>query len=1039
MRFKLITTNLVFLVIVVTSLFSIQEIPYGTGSWDEDLYGNHRVVIQVNESTDAVWAHISWRRKDRNPKQKATILVDAQTGRQVLNLCRIRINREFSDFVFQPTSGPGKYFLYYLPYHMEGRSNYPKVTYPLPEQTAEAEWLQSHGLTHDALFSLNPSEFAQADVKEFQAIDPLNSFYPMEVIATDTEIEDLLDRYPSSSYLLFPENRFYPIRMTNDLPYRWIQQGPLKIFKGSASRGEFYAFQIGVYACRSAITDLQISFSKFKNTQTEDVIPASSSRCFNTGGVDWTGKSFIKACPVEQGKIQALWCGIQVPQDLPPGEYKGEVTIAPAGMESSQVMVLLEVTEETLEDAGDSDPWRHSRLRWLDSTLALDDDIVPPFTPLKLDSTKVSCLGREVTIAKSGLLQSIQSYFTPEVTEIGKEGREILASPIKLVLEDANATVLPWTENGAEITKKAEGVIAWESTNTAGPLTMTCSAHMEFDGYVEFNIIITTQEDFQIDDISLEVPLRRDVTKFMMGMGFKGGLCPEQYHWKWDPEKNQDSAWIGDVNAGLQCSFRDERYSRPLNTNFYQLKPLFMPRSWWNEGKGRCDFIQEDEETFMIKASSGERTIKRGEELHYNFSLLITPFKTLDTKAQWSTRFYHAYKPVEEITATGANTINIHHANDINPYINYPFLRPLEMKQYIDRAHESGLKVKIYYTVRELTNRAPEIFALRSFGDEIFSDGPGGGFSWLQEHLVSNYINGWFVPKLKDAAIINSGVSRWHNYYLEGLNWLVNNVGIDGLYIDDVAFDRTVMKRLRKILDRNKEGALIDLHSANQFNPRDGFANSANLYLEHFPYINRLWFGEYFDYDYPPDFWLVEVSGIPFGLMGEMLQGGGNAWRGMLYGMTARLPWSGNPASMWEFWDEFGMENSEMIGYWSPSCPIKTDHEDILVTTYVKKDKVLISLASWAEEKTNCRLLIDWKALGLKPTNVQLMAPEIEEFQESTSFGPDDLIPVEPGKGWLLVLSEKALFKGDPVKREIDIKQIYEKILENLKALGYIK
>jgi hypothetical protein len=79
------------------------------------------------------------------------------------------------------------------------------------------------------------------------------------------------------------------------------------------------------------------------------------------------------------------------------------------------------------------------------------------------------------------------------------------------------------------------------------------------------------------------------------------------------------------------------------------------------------------------------------------------------------------------------------------------------------------------------------------------------------------------------------------------------------------------MKRLRKILDRSKQGALIDLHSANQYNPRDGFANSANLYLEHFPYIDRLWFGEYFDYDSAPDFWLVEVSGIPFGLMGEML------------------------------------------------------------------------------------------------------------------------------------------------------------------------
>ena len=47
--------------------------------------------------------------------------------------------------------------------------------------------------------------------------------------------------------------------------------------------------------------------------------------------------------------------------------------------------------------------------------------------------------------------------------------------------------------------------------------------------------------------------------------------------------------------------------------------------------------------------------------------------------------------------------------------------------------------------------------------------------------------------------------------------------------------------------------------------------------------------GEYFDYNSPPDFFLGEVSGIPFGLMGEMLQDGGHPYRGLVYGMTARV------------------------------------------------------------------------------------------------------------------------------------------------------
>ena len=181
-------------------------------------------------------------------------------------------------------------------------------------------------------------------------------------------------------------------------------------------------------------------------------------------------------------------------------------------------------------------------------------------------------------------------------------------------------------------------------------------------------------------------------------------------------------------------------------------------------------------------------------------------------------------------------------------------------------------------------------------------------------------------------------------------------------------------------------------------------STAANLYLEHFPYIDRLWFGEYFDYDVSPDFWLVEVSGIPFGLMGEMLQDGGNPWRGMLYGMTSRLPWAGDPRPLWKVWDDFKMAGSRMFGYWSPDCPVKTDNPDVLATVYVQDDRVLIALASWAEETTQVHLSIDWDAFVFKKEGWRLYAPEAPDFQSKAVFDPDAAIPVEPGKGWLLIL-----------------------------------
>ncbi len=984
---------------------SAAPIPYTTGAWDSDTLGNHRAVVEVAAPADAVRVVVPWRRRDTDPEKKNLIVVDAQSNVRVANLLRVSITREAGDLVFQPTSGKGRYFVYYLPYLGSGRSNYPKVVYPAPEQTAAANWaaryasLAGGGPTGTAPAPRLPA----ARVVEFQSIDEFNSFFPMEVIATSDEVKSLVARHPSVPYLVFPEDRRFPIRMTDDLPQRWIQSGANAPFHGAADRGEFYAFQVGVFAARAPIDRLDVQFGDLRSTSGGGVIPASALRCTNLGGRDWTGRAFTKTVSVPLGTVQALWFGVQVPQRAVPGAYRGEVTIAPGGMPPTRVALTLQVSARSIPASGDDEPWRQSRLRWLDSTLANDDEVVDPYTPLQLRDANVSILGRSVVLGRDGFPERIQSRFTQEMTSIGERSRDVLTGPIRLVAEGADTKIPEWTTSGIRFMRRGPGAVRWESDGSAGPLAMQTRAEMEFDGTIEFEVEVRALQPASLADIRLEIPLARDVARYMMGMGFKGGLRPASFEWTWNVENNQDSAWIGDVNAGLQFTLKDDKYSRPLNTNFYHSKPLVMPASWSNGGRGGCRMTERGQ-TLLVQCYSGPRAMRKGEAQRYDFRLMLTPFHPLDTRAQFSTRYFHAFKPVAEAASTGANTLNIHHATEINPYLNYPFLRPAQMKAYVDEAHGRGLKVKIYYTVRELSNHAAELFALRSLGDEIFSRGPGGGFAWLQEHLGSDYIAAWFVPELKDAAIINTGISRWHNYYVEGLAWLARNVGIDGLYIDDVAFDRTTMKRVRKVLDRARPGALIDLHSANQYNVRDGFASSANLYLEHFPFLNRLWFGEYFDYNSAPDYWLVEISGIPFGLMGEMLQDNGNPWRGMVYGMTGRLPWAGDPRPLWKAWDAFGIVDSRMVGFWVDGRPVKTGRPDVLATSYVRDGRTMVALASWANEKVEVRLTIDWQALGLDPASATLEAPAIEKYQEGRTFAAGQPIPVEPGRGWLIVI-----------------------------------
>lgn len=965
---------------------------YGVGIWNADSLGNHRVIVSVDKPADAVLATIDWRRRDLNPEAKNLIVVDAATGERITNVCRFTIDREQGEVVFQPQTVPGEYYIYYLKNVMSGSPYYPTVNYPAFENTASADWVKKNKLSGKKAPAL-----PAAKVVQFQAINELNSFYPMEVIATSNETARLLKEHPGEKYILFTEDRKFPIRMTTDIPYKWIADNRHDFFNGQADKGEYYVFQLGVWAARSNIENLHVDFSALTNKATGEQIPASSFTCFNTEGTDVTGTVFEKNCSVDKGKVQALWVGTQLPEHLSAGTYQGTVTVSAANAESKTVQVSLNVSENVIANHGDNEPWRHSRLRWLNSQIGFDDEVIAPYTPLVMKDKTISCLGREIKLSDLGLPEHITSYFKETMTGIGTNGRSVLAAPMELAADGG-----AWENLNFEITKHKQGAIAWKALNQNSRFLMDLEGEMESDGNIAYKVTLVAREDASVEDVALRTHLASGVGRYMMGLGEKGGYCPNDLRWKWDVEKNQDAVWVGDVNAGIQIRLYDNKYERPLNTNFYHQKPLHMPVSWCNAGNGGIDIHNAADGT-RINAYSGKRSVKKGDRLYYYFNLALTPFRPIDTDKQWRERYHHNYEFLDGIQKRGANVINIHHANAINPFINYPFLRTKEMKAYIDGAHARDMKVKIYNTVRELSNSCVEMFALRSLGNEIFSEGPGGGFSWLQEHLDQNYIGAWFVPGLKDAAIVNSGISRWHNYYLEGLDWLMKNVGIDGLYIDDLAFDRMTMKRIRKVMNRTNPGAMIDLHSANQYNPKDGFANSANLYLEHFPYLDRLWFGEYFNYDFPPEFWLVEVSGIPYGLMGEMLEGGGNPWRGMLYGMTGRSPRVDN-GPLWKLWDSFGMQNSEMIGYWVKDNPVKTGSEKTLATVYSHMgDKALISLATWEDTDAKVKLSIDWAKLGLDPSKVTLHAPAIENFQQETTWKPGDEIVVPKGKGLLII------------------------------------
>ncbi|MCK5276988.1 MAG: hypothetical protein KAK04_00595, partial [Cyclobacteriaceae bacterium] len=729
--------------------------------------------------------------------------------------------------------------------------------------------------------------------------------------------------------------------------------------------------------------------------------------CFNAGGIDLNGESFEKIINVGPGKIQALWFGVEIPNDAKQGTYFGQLLFNKKGLLTDTVFVKLNVSSKLISNYGDDSPEKMSRLRWLNSTIGTDKNaIIEPFNALDVSNTTIRILGRDIELNEFGLPEKISSYFTQEMTKLKEEKEEILAQPMRFDIITEDGQLEQWSTTSFNITQTYNSEANWEAINRSNNFMMYLSGTMEYDGMLDYKIKLIAKKDIGISDIKLKIPMQEEAAQYILGLGFKGGKRKKSIAWKWDVKKHQEGVWLGTVNKGLQYVLRDENYERPLNTNFYQDKPLNLPYSWYNDNKGGIRIVSENGYA-NVENYSGSRIIHIGDTLHFNVRFLITPFKLIDIVEHFTTRFVHKYVSVDSVVKLNGSVVNVHHANEINPYINYPFYNTEMQKAYIEEAHEKNIKIKLYNTIRELTYKSHELFALKSLGDEILNDGPGGGHSWLQEHLKSNYYSAWHATRVNDAAILNKGSSRWTNYYIEGINWLAKNQKIDGLYLDDIAFSRATVKRIASVLSKHRDSYVIDLHSANQYNHRDGYTNSAFLYMEHFPYVSRLWFGEYFEYGLGPDYWLTEVSGIPFGLTGEMLEKGGHPYRGLVYGMTNRVFGNHNPGALWKLFDDFEIATSEMLGYWVDRSPIKTDKTGIRSTIFLHRDKVLIVIGSWSDKNKNVQMKIDWETLDLSKNTSSLTSPKIDGLQGFNAFEINKPIPIQKNMGLILILNSE--------------------------------
>lgn len=875
--------------------------------------------------------------------------------------------------------------------------------------------------------------------------------------AVKSEVLEAFKKQHPANFWLFGEDRQFAVRR-NVIPAHWFENGAKQFqqFSGVARPGEFYVFQVCLVPGppdKNPAVDYKVVMESPNGIKAHALSGQSRGAAGESERTVWLMDREDGHVP----EVVPVWVGLQIPLDVKPGIYQGRVefdatvfrnsidSILKDGKNDAEKEVLnfsIKIEGGPLKESGVNEAWRLSRLKWLDSTIGNSDiEVTRPFMPIKVDEKmrSLEILGRCVTLGSNGIPARFTSFFSGSNTGILPVGREAFCSPPALECVIGGKNVV-WKTAEFGFTHKTPTKVRWHSVSRGGKLRLEVDGVLEFDGNLRLGMNLSSAsgdgaawiEGTPVDEVRFVVPWSKDVAKYAMGLGLQGGLCPEKLDWKWDVSKHQDAVWIGDANIGAMLRFKDGRsFRRPLINAYYDFSPLRLPASWGSGGIR----LEKTDAACVLTAYSGPTKVtsisKGSGGLSFDIDWYLTPFKPLDVKQHFNDRYYHAsqgaaVEDTAKLKADGVNIVEVHHNRLCNPYINYPFNDDSfgHLQDFVKKAHGDGVRVNLYYTTRELTQNLPEFFALKSMAGEIIlprkegvawpvtnRDGP---HPWLKEHVGEDIVPAWRenlkFPEYKqklDLAVITTPDSRWNNFYLEGLDYLVKKAGIDGLYIDDTALDRKSMQRARRILDADgNTGRRVSMHSWNHFNGLAKWSNSSIAFMELYPYYDGLWHGEGFNANASPEYMLVEMSGIPYGLMSEMLDHP-NPWHGMVFGMRTRWPWSDDPLNIWKLEDLFGIADSAYTGWWDAACPVKTDNPQVKASVYQKKGRTLIALASWAPAKAAVNLVIDWKALGLSPAKTTLWAPACGGFQDEKVFAADAAIPVAPGKGWLLIADEQ--------------------------------
>lgn len=144
------------------------------------------------------------------------------------------------------------------------------------------------------------------------------------------------------------------------------------------------------------------------------------------------------------------------------------------------------------------------RQPWEGNRIGVSEKVYPPFTPIEVKGSTVSCVLRDHEMNALGLWDQVVA-----------KGRPILAGPMRLECRSGGKT-LAWKVPAApRFTEKAAHEATLEGQGACAALTVKMHCLWEYDGMMKVDMDLTPAGAARVDGLELVIPVKADIATLM--------------------------------------------------------------------------------------------------------------------------------------------------------------------------------------------------------------------------------------------------------------------------------------------------------------------------------------------------------------------------------------------------------------------------------------------------------------------------------------------------------------------------------------------